>query len=302
MTKNKIQFAVIREDPNQEASCLIGTEKILLIASGGCTAFHLQCMYNDLDITIIDANKNQLELTEKKRQLLNAEIINPTEWTIGSDVNTSLNACGNFESLFRQFRLFLEEFIISHKQMREILFNKADTNQLLQNPYWKVAFDLFFSDSILNTMFGPEATQHSNGYPSYFKNVIEEGLNNPKRASNYWLHHILLGYYDHSCTPLYLQKPIFHKPFELINAKIQDIKDFSEYNFIGLSNVFDWLDTESTRYIIETLKATTKKHCKILLRQLNNSLHYDFGEDFNEFILDQDNSMFYNRITLYEKK
>ena len=84
--------------------------------------------------------------------------------------------------------------------------------------------------------------------------------------------------------------------------KIQDIKDFSEYNFIGLSNVFDWLDTESTQYIIETLKATTKKHCKILLRQLNNSLHYDFGEDFNESILDQDNSMFYNRITLYEKK
>ena len=68
MRDNKVQFAVVREDPMVEAELirLTGANDVLLVASGGCTALTLQALFPDLHITLFDFNPAQLEWVRKK--------------------------------------------------------------------------------------------------------------------------------------------------------------------------------------------------------------------------------------------
>ena len=76
MVANKIQFAVVREDPVIELEVirkLDGPKKVALIGSGGCTAFTLRKEFPDLDISILEPNPNQVELIRQKLKILTQE-------------------------------------------------------------------------------------------------------------------------------------------------------------------------------------------------------------------------------------
>ena len=62
-------------------------------------------------------------------------------------------------------------------------------NEVFRHRYWPVAFELFFSDQLLNAMFGAAATQHAppGSYSAYFRGAIEAGLCRPDAAQNYFL-------------------------------------------------------------------------------------------------------------------
>lgn len=232
---------------------------------------------------------------------MNANNYDPKLWNIGIFNKNGLNGCGNFESLFTQFRLFLYEFVISSEEINNLLFSNA--TMPTDNPYWKTAFELFFSDSMLVTMFGPSAVQHApkGSYPAYFQNVIEQGLRQSNRSKNYFLHHIFLGYYHEENIPLYLLHKSGNYHFETINCFVQNIGDFSSYDLISFSNIFDWLEPEISGHILEQLSSTMKPGSHFLLRQLNNARSYDLGENFKTKTLSEDLSLFYNKICVYER-
>jgi S-adenosylmethionine:diacylglycerol 3-amino-3-carboxypropyl transferase len=60
LKQNHLQFAITREDPQVEEFLIrkLSTPqvKILLIGSGGCTAFHLQSQFPDIQITLVEPN------------------------------------------------------------------------------------------------------------------------------------------------------------------------------------------------------------------------------------------------------
>ena len=300
---NNIQFSVVREDPIHEAMIIEkhGARKVLLIGSGGCTAFHLLNLFPDLPITLVDPNPHQLNLIRTKTEYLNAKNYDPHLWNIGVFNKSGLNGCGNFESLFTQLRLFLHEFVVSPQDIDNILFSSA--SMPTDNPYWKTAFELFFSDAMLVTMFGPSAIQHAakGSYPGYFQKVMERGVEQKNRSENYFLHHIFLGYYHEQHLPLYLRTRTGHYHFETLNLFAQDIEDFSNYDLISFSNIFDWLPLETSKQIIENLSSTMKPGSHFLLRQLNNDRDYSLGEHFRTTELQADASLFYNKITTYER-
>jgi S-adenosylmethionine-diacylglycerol 3-amino-3-carboxypropyl transferase len=105
--------------------------------------------------------------------------------------------------LFRQFRLFIYEFVLSEKEVRSFFEEASSIDfqskaaDMIKNPYWPVAFNLFFSDSLLCAMFGPLAIQNAapGSYPKYFQNQIENGFQKSDSRNNYFLHQIFLGYY-----------------------------------------------------------------------------------------------------------
>src|SRR5262245_41603199 len=107
---NDLQFAVVREDPAIEARLLRNTtgRRVLLIASGGCTALHLASEFPDLDITALDANPSQIRHVASKIDAL-ARHAGLDEWQ-------QLSQCGNFESLFRGLRGFLEEMVAAPEE------------------------------------------------------------------------------------------------------------------------------------------------------------------------------------------
>jgi len=313
---SNIKFAVVREDHLIEQALIeeTKTQNVLMIASGGCTALSLKSLFPNVDFTLFDTNKAQIELVKRKVEALK-KYTNDSfnrQFNIEFDGPVGLNNCGEFESLFRSFRQFLTEFILSEKELRDIILGNISARILIDNKYWKVAFDLFFSNSLLVTMFGSDAIQHAepNSYPRYFQKIFENGFRKPNFTENYFLHHVFVGYYlnDINSLPYYLQKKISNLKFEYINNTLLNINNLGKFGLVSLSNIFDWMaETEVLSYL-EYLKNNLNSGAFIIFRQLNNNKNYldkiggfKSHNKLENDLLVMDRSLFYNKINILEK-
>ncbi len=316
MRDNPVQFAVVREDPRLELEVLdrLPAQRLLLIASGGCTALTLAGLRGDLSMTLLDPNPSQLELVKRKIAMLGnsdrAERL--AAFNVERDDPSGLSECGNFESLFRGLRRFLNEFVMPADAMRALFTRPGALAQaptlLFAHPYWPVAFDLFLSESLLNTMFGPDATQYAEpaSYPGYFRTLMERGLMRPDAQDNRFLHHVLLGHYldRPSCLPSFVHAPPQAYPFTFHQGFIDDGMDLGAFHFIGLSNILDWMaPTEITRLMNQIL-GQTAPGTVVMWRQLNNqrdlTAHlrpvFSFDESWNQALWARDQSLFYTSV------
>ena len=294
MQDNKVQFAVVREDPMIEAELIRLTKanNVLLIASGGCTALTLQALFPDLHITLVDFNPAQLErVREKMTALRDADAAARNHrFNIGTSDPSGLNQNGNFESLFRGLREFIFDLVADEADIRA-LFNEKDrfaevSKILFSSKYWPVAFDLYFSDSLLNAMFGPDATQHaeSGSYPRYFQQLFEKGLTDAAAFDNYFLHHVLLGYYLQrpESLPYYLSAPPADYRFQMVEGTLDQVPELQRFDLISLSNIMDWMPLTGIAALIGYLQNEMKPGASVLYRQLNNytDLSTYFGDSF----------------------
>lgn len=317
-----LQFAVVREDPSIEHAIIqqAKAQNILMVASGGCTSLSLSALFPDAFFVLFDINPRQIQHVEEKLRCLQEADKEKFKFffTIGADNPRSLNASGKFESLFRSFRQFLNEFVVTKPQITELfLADKPRRTQLIQyllkHPYWPVAFDLYFSDALLLAMFGKDAIQHAvkGSYPRYFQNALEQGLQREDMQENYFLHHIFLGHYldlDH-CWPVYLNR--FPKPLHISfeNKTLFNIENLSQFDVVSLSNLFDWMDEGLVKQYLQHLTKHLSKGAFVIIRQLNNAKEY--GAELSGFIrhkelekalLKSDKSLFYNKIQILERQ
>lgn len=315
MKTNPIQFAVVREDPQIEMDIVsqFQLKRATLIGSGGCTFFCLKALNPAIEISLIEPNAAQIALTKAKIEAFKTSKDLRQQFGIENAHGKSLIECGNFESLFRQFRFFAQEFIISESEIEESF--RADSPQIWEqvftHRYWQTAFDLFFSDSILRTMFGEAAIQHApkNSYPAYFRRVLEKGLRRKDAACNYFLHHIFLGRYlaDENALPYYLVNLPKNFDFEIFNGFAQDYDGWTGKQLAHFSNIFDWCDEAIVRKIIGRAAENLEKGSVVVFRQLNNYKNYRalFGRAFRWLdtreTLENDRSLFYEKIEIGEK-
>ena len=191
---------------------------------------------------------------------------------------------------------------------------KRATELLFSNRYWPVAFDLFFSDSLLNTMFGPNATQHAKpgSYPKYFQKLFEKGLMSDQAFDNYFLHHVFLGYYLDRPTslPHYLtvSPPDYH--FQMVEGTLDQVSDLGCFDLISLSNIMDWMSPADITTLLVKLQNQMKLGAIVLYRQLNNpiDLETEFGDSFQfdpalgNRLLEAERSLFYSSIHVGKKR
>ena len=317
MKKNPVQFAVVREDPQIEMEIAgnFNLNRAVLIGSGGCTAFCLKAQNPQIQIALIEPNPHQINLVKEKISILKTGDKNfiYKRFGVGNSQPDNLIECGNFESLFRQLRLFIVEFIIPENEIRKAFQNNSGQiwKEVFLHPYWKVAFELFFSDSILTAMFTEAAIQHApkNSYPLYFQNVLEKGLLRDDAAQNYFLHHIFLGSYfeDKNSLPFYLNNFPTNFDFDYFQGFAQDYKYFPGKQLIHFSNIFDWCDEATVKKIAENAAFKLKKGSVVVYRQLNNKKDFRpfFGENFRwpetKKVVEKDRSLFYENIEIGEK-
>lgn len=312
---NPVQFAVVREDPNIELTLADEFEcsRVLLIASGGCTALSFRSQAPKVHVSLVDMNAAQLDLVERKLEALRSQ--SPRElFNVEDACKSGLNAGGNFESLFRSLRLFLEDLVIGEDGAREFFQGSSDERRVhlarwTQSPYWPTAFQMHFSDALLRTMFGPAAIQHAEpgSYPPYFQKVFETGLARDNAASNYFLHHILLGHYIESCLPQYLaQRPNQLQPFDSVLGTLSDVPELDSYGLISLSNITDWMSAAELHDLSTTLERAAPG-CALVFRQLNSSTQLEtvLGPEWTSHdtlaarLLESDRSLFYDRLHVY---
>ncbi len=318
MRDNPIQFAVVREDPVTEESVIRSSraQRALLVASGGCTALSLATRVPELAITLFDINEHQLALCEQKRVALaeRDDARREALFNVETDTRLGLNACGNFESLFRSLRLFVEDLVASTTMIeRACLGDRAARAQLVGSPYWPVAFDLFFADPLLHAMFGPEAVQHApaGSYARYFQRVFERGLEREDVHENYFVHHVLLGRYLRHALPLYLRAaPHALAPFDVVHGTLEDVPDLGSYDLVSLSNLFDWMNEAAIEKTCRHLAEHMRSGATLMVRQLNSALdlrffladHFELDEHEASALLARDCSLFYARLWIARRR
>lgn len=316
---NPIQFGLVREDPALELCVLDWLQpkdaRVLLVASGGCTALTLSALRPSLQITLIDANRAQLDLVERKVTALREHGPLSLErrrlFGIDTDDAHSLSGCGNFESLFRGWRSLINDLVMSTRDLTWVLEGAVSRDRLLNNRFWPASFEMFFGDALLEAMFGPEATQHApNGsYPAYFRRLIEDGLRRPDAATNGYLHQVILGHYLDGALPEFMARPCDAR-FELVHAPMAAGPSFDRFDLIQLSNLFDWMDADGVKAIVDRLCAECRPGTVVLLRQLNNRAPVEnlfapaFAVDapLSRDLTRLDRSLFYERVLVLVKQ
>lgn len=325
---NKIQFAVVREDPEVESSLvnrLPQSSEILLIASGGCTALTLSARFPSIVQTLIEPNKSQIELVKRKIHALNHFKDAERDFAFGIDVDSAetLTTCGNFESLFKSLRLFLYEFVMARTDWLNYFLDEQNNNahfprQIFTSKYWPVAFELFFSDPLLINMFGPEAIQHaSEAYPHYFQKIFEQGLCAENASQNYFLHHVFLGHYLNrpSCLPAYLTETLPFQndnnatSFKFENVLAQNLNSFAQFDLLSFSNIFDWMREDDVEAIATRIAKEMKPGAWLIYRQLNNHKNFrplfgnkiKFDDVTAKDLHSRDRSLFYSSLHIAQK-
>jgi S-adenosylmethionine-diacylglycerol 3-amino-3-carboxypropyl transferase len=309
---NPVQFAVVREDPAVELAVLaelspLRPRAVLLVASGGCTALTLAAERPDVRVVAIDPNPAQLALVRRKVAALAAG--DRAAFGVGRDDPTSLTGCGNFESLFRGLRAVLDDLVLPYDARLRLLTEGGDPSALVGNRYWPVAFQMFFSDAMLEAMFGRDATQHAapGSYPAYFQAVVERGLARSDATANRWLHHVLLGHWLPDRAPSFLAAPAL-RPFELVQASLATAPSFADFDLVSLSNVFDWMGDEGIAPVVERLRRECRPGTRVVLRQLNNRapvedrfVGFRFDAALAARLHAEDQSLFYERLLVGER-
>ncbi len=313
----ELRFAVVREDSDVEAALVerLHARRVLVIASGGCTALNLATRFADLEVVAFDQSRAQIDHVRAKAELL-ASGGRHVQALLNVEVDgaAGLNQSGEFEKLFRTLRRFIEEFVASPEQIRRFFAGpasdaeRAELRQLwIASRYWPAGFAVAFNDPLLHAMFGPQATQHAapGSYPGYFQRVFERGLCAPRAHRNPFLQHILLGHYRAKDAPVYVtaQRPL---SVTLIEGSLEDVPDLDRFDLYSLSNVFDWSDDELVSRWVDLLAERARPWAAVLVRQLNNdrdlspffesafAVEAKLGAD----LLERDRSLFYNRIVV----
>lgn len=305
LKSNKLQFAITREDADLESLLISsrGMKEVLLVCSGGDTILALAHKHPELKISAFDFNPVQIEHFKRKCAASVEEL--------NSEEKKGLCQSGNFESLFRSWRKFFNEFILNEKDTFNVFRNndRSLINQIIRAPYWPVSFDLHFHDEFLRTMFGEAAIQHApkGSYPRYFQRAFEKDLLQDNFQENPFLQHLFLG--EYLKLPEYLGKTTNLKNIELHTGTLFNVPQLSRYDMIQLSNIFDWSNLNEIRETCEYLKQNAKSGATVLVRQINNESPVDemLAPEFKtdkalaHELLTQDRSLFYSKIIVARK-
>jgi len=316
MRDNPIQFAVVREDHliEQEVLSRYPAKRPFMIASGGCSALTLQAIFPDAEFTLLDPNPAQLDHVRAKMNAMHnaSGTQRNADFNIEHSDPMGLSECGNFESLFRGLRVFLHDLVLPYQGWRRY-FSKPGAirdirKTVFDHPYWAAAFEMYFCDPLLEAMFGPDATQHAEprSYPGYFRAVFERGLELDTAFDNSFLHHVFLGHYldRPACLPGYLSMQPADYRFHFEKGYVDDTVDLGAHEFVGLSNIFDWMAPASVDLLLEKVSRELQPGTVIMWRQLNNRRDlesrlrhaFDFDPAWCRSLQERDRSLFYTSI------
>lgn len=315
--KEPIAFSVVREDSTQDQEIIkryFPEDKVsmIMVASGGCTAAQLISQSAINDLTLVDPNLAQLELSKFKIQLLmlptqkRLEILgylpmNPQDrkeimqgymkvLNINENVFGNLDAIavcgldftGRYEKVFEELR----KNLANYKNELEGLFklnNVADQIKYLapETELGKAldkALDEVMSQENLVKLFGEKATANRvQAFSRHFAERIRIYLSKHLASSSPWLANMLLGNFNNDVMFPWLTAKINKDLPEMhyVNNFMNDAlanSDANTYHIVHLSNIIDWLTPQEAERTLELAYRALKPGGIVVIRQLNSNV------------------------------
>jgi S-adenosylmethionine-diacylglycerol 3-amino-3-carboxypropyl transferase len=239
-------------------------------------------------------------------------------------IEGSVIAAGKLEKYFGFFRKKILPFIHTEKRCIELFRQKTASEQEefyskhWNNWRWRLFFRIFFSKYVLGK-YGrdPEFLEQVNVPVSQFIfEKAERHLNTVEAQKNYFLHFIHRGTFgDH--LPHYARKENFEKVKSNIHKLVlkegfaeDAIKEHGTFNYMNLSNIFEYMDMSTFRNVSENLLANLTEGGRMAYwnlmvpRRLSAVFpeQLEYKKDLSEQLGKTDKGFFYNSFIIDEKK
>lgn len=295
-----VAFAQVREDPLVDLAVLDrlgGADlRVMMIASGGCTAAALAASGRAAELHLVDANHAQIALAQLKLFLL--QWADPTDRArlLGHAPMPALERAGQLADLLEGLDCFpdilgplgtVAELGPDHAGRYELLFARLRAELRTDTPGSELpaatrigfddAFDRGMALPILVRLFGEEATQNSHQpFSRHFAQRTRHALTSPTAATNPFLSQMLLGRFPPNVAYHWLTAPApARMPRVTFTTATMDAAlaaSAGHFDFVHLSNVLDWLAPDEARRTLHLAAAALRPGGLTLVRQLNSTL------------------------------
>lgn len=310
-----VAFSQVREDALQDQwviQQLKENVRVMMIASGGCTAALLATLPQVTTMVVVDPNPSQIVLTRLKLELLQRsprerlEILGHETMSLGArrkqlstlfqelqcdkDVFGSFDeVCqvgpdfsGRYEALFQQLRKVLHPF---EKKIQEML-QETDLStqakilhQELEYPLKKAFLEVMDLPNLVR-LFSAEATRNSvEPFALHFFHRTRTILQTLPAFGNPYLAQVLLGRFTGGIAYPWLSCPtpsffpkIAYETKTMVDALEKKIAEKQTFHYIHLSNILDWLSAEDAKKTLALAFKALELGGYVLIRQLNSNL------------------------------
>jgi S-adenosylmethionine-diacylglycerol 3-amino-3-carboxypropyl transferase len=307
-----VAFAQVREDPLVDLAVLDqlgGTDlRVMMIASGGCTAAALAASGRIAELHLVDANNAQIALTQLKLRLLQWADPADRARLLGHAPMPALERAGQLADLLEGLDfvphalgplMTIAELGPDHAGRYELLFARLRAELHTTTPGSELpattrigfddAFDHVMSLPNLVRLFGEEATQNSREpFARHFAGRTRQALADPAASENPYLWQMLLGRFPPNVVYHWLTAPpppimprVTYATSTMDAALAESADDF-DFDFVHLSNILDWLAPDEARETLWRAWAALRPGGCVLIRQLNSTLDIPaLGEGFD---------------------
>ena len=310
-----IAFAQVREDALLDQAVindLGGKPRLIMVASGGCTAALLASMSQVRSLRVVDTNPAQLALTRLKLRLLMETSVEKRLQLLGhlgmptdarrqklealfSEIGLAENVLGpislvarlgpdhvgRYERVFAALRLALAssktelDSLLSLSNVDEQI--RAAAPESLLGRRLDEALEKVMSLPNLVRLFGAEATNNPLApFSRHFACRIRRALAEGTACDNPYLWQMLKGRYPAGCFAPWFAcaTPQTFPEIAFVNTSMEQALESAKEpcDFIHLSNILDWLSPKAAARTLQLAGRALKPGGRIFIRQLNSAL------------------------------
>ncbi len=310
-----IRFAQVREDPSLDQSVITeqgGTARVMMVASGGCSAAFLATLPLVGSICLVDLNAAQLALSRFKLRLLSGadpgerlELLGHRElpaetraerlerefaalgWEADALGPFDLTAASGPDYVGRYERLFAalqEALMLVGSDLGTLLSldhvgrqsSRASSKSFLGKELDRAFVEIFQLPTLVR-LFGDAATgNRAVPFSEHFLLRIREAFARFPANENPWLWQLFRGEYPEGHPVPWLSQPRQPRLPEIsyvCSSMLEALEqDREPVDFLHLSNILDWQSPEQAGQLLEAAASALRPGGSVLIRQLNSSL------------------------------
>ncbi|MDO4778792.1 MAG: DUF3419 family protein [Tissierellia bacterium] len=291
-----------------------------------CTELKIKAMQNLeyeelLKFLGVIKSKNRLEVLQKLSIHLSKESY---QYFLNNKkiIERGVIHSGKFENYFQLFRKFVMPLFCNSKKM-DIFSKMSNTEEqkkfyekYINNRRYKFIFKIYFGVKVMGKLGRDksfyEHVDQKNRSASDIKRRFEFGISNISNFENPYLRYILKGNYEGNALPHYLKRENYEiikdrlDRIILLKGSFLEIDHRVEFDFLNLSDIFEYISEEEFKYNIDKLETVTKNGSRIAYWNMQNRRYLPDKSFVNKSELSRElytknKSFFYRDFCIYEK-
>jgi S-adenosylmethionine-diacylglycerol 3-amino-3-carboxypropyl transferase len=331
--RQPIAFSQVREDPELDLHMLrmLGeNNRVVMIASGGCTACSLLLSGRVAELYLVDSNPAQLTLCALKLRLLQCDPA-VRKQVLGHAGMSPESREQTVEALVRELDLDIAHLGaretwttsgLDHCGRYELLFQAlrqtwGKAPEKLSSEQRAEGFSTVMALPILVKLFGSEATANAvTDFHRHFHQQTEAVLLEDPEMEGPFLSQMLRGRYTEAGHPWHTAPitgidGVVHFRNEPMFDVLASVETDS-MDMVHLSNILDWLTPEQARATLHESARVLRSGGVVTVRQLNSRLairelstpgreSFRWMDELSAELLAQDRSFFYRDFVVGKK-